>query len=189
MALLQEVEGLPTRRLMLETCVRLVHATPSRRRYRIDSATPVDWDRLSAELHNLIRSDHLEIRLNRSSRSVVFTLSDPEAIDLLVDAWQALYTAADRAGATPKEPEVIKVRVGVVRPSPFGWLRRLALPLNMASLGASLGLVFLAGLATLLGVLGLMLPLAPGAPLLLVAYLLLELAFTLRRPFVRTVAA
>jgi len=172
---------------MLESCVRLVHATPSRRRYRIDSATPIHWDRLSSELHGLIRSDHLQIRLNRSSRSVVFTLSDPEAIDLLVDAWQALYSAADRAGATAKEPEVIKIRVGVVRPSPFGWLRRLELPLNMASLVASLWLVVLAGLATLLGVLGLMLPLAPGAPLLLVAYLLLELAFTLRRPFVGTV--
>lgn len=174
---------------MLDTCVRLIHATPTRRRYRITSATPIDWQLLEAELAGLVRPDQLQVRLNRSCHSVVFSLGATAPARLLQDAWARLCSALERAGATPPEPEVLQVRVTVVRPSPLSWLRRLAAPWNIASLGISLSLLLLAMLVSLLGILGMMLPLAPGAPLLLLAYLLLEAAFALRRPFVRPVTA
>jgi uncharacterized protein YqgC (DUF456 family) len=41
---------------------------------------------------------------------------------------------------------------------------------------------------TLGGIVGLILPLAPGLPLLLIAFLLVETAFRLRRPFTAAAA-
>jgi len=173
---------------MLDRCVRLVHATASRRRYRIESATPVDWGRLDAELQRLRAREGLTIRCNRSCSSVVFSLSDPAMPQVLQEAWTALCEAVEVAGATPPEPEILRVRVQVVRPSPLAWIRQLSGPFNMASLGVSLALLLLSFLVALLGILGMMLPMAPGAPLLLLAFVLLEAAFALRRPFVRPVA-
>lgn len=174
---------------MLETCVRLIHATPRRRRYRIESASPIDWTRLEQELACLAGGDRLGVRLNRACRSVVFTLAPPAAPALLQDAWARLCVAVERAGATPPPPPVLQVRVHVVRPSPLRWIRALTAPLNLISLGLSLGLLMLALLLAVLGILGMMLPLAPGAPLLLLTFLLMEAALTLRRPFVRPQAA
>jgi uncharacterized protein YqgC (DUF456 family) len=51
------------------------------------------------------------------------------------------------------------------------------------------GLLSLAALLLLGGVVGLILPLAPGLPLLLLAFLLVETAFKLRRPFTTAAAA
>ena len=170
---------------MLESCVLLVHSTALRRRYRIDSATPIDWELLNRELLHLLPGNQLHIRINSSSRSVVFSLRNPEDNHYFLEAWQALTCAASRAGVTPREPEVIRVRVRVIRPPLLAWLRHLLLPLDIASFGAAICLVLLASLATVLGILGLLLPLAPGIPLLLLAYLLMEMAFALRRPFMR----
>lgn len=174
---------------MLDTCVRLIHATPRRRRYRIDSATPIDWRRLDGELAALAQGNRLKVRLNPSCRSVVFRLAEAAPPALLQQAWLLLCSAIERAGATPPPAEVLHVRVRVVRRSPLAWLRALAEPCNLASLGVSLVLLLLALLVSLLGLLGMLLPLAPGAPLLVLAYLLLEAAFALRRPFVNPVRA
>jgi uncharacterized membrane protein YbaN (DUF454 family) len=53
----------------------------------------------------------------------------------------------------------------------------------LASLALSLSFLVLAASLALVGMLGLMLPLAPGAPFLLLASLAVELAFLLRLPF------
>ena len=174
---------------MLDRCVRLIHATAGRRRYRIESATPIDWLCLEAELAHLRDSEALKIRLNRSCHSVVFQLNDGAAPHLLQEAWTRLCVAVERAGGTPLAPPVLYVRVKVVRPSPLEWIRRLAAPLNVASLCVALGLLLLALLLTVMGILGMLLPLTPGAPLLLLAWILLEAAFAMRRPFVGPVSA
>lgn len=168
---------------MLETCVRLIHATPLRRRYRIETSTPIDWPRLEQELTGLRGHAQLRVRLNPVCHAVVFTLSATADPTLLHAAWMTLCSAVERAGATPPEPCVQRVRVKVVGRSPRRWVRVLTAPLDLFSLGLSLGLLLLALLMTLLGLLGMMLPLAPGAPLLLLAYLLIEAALALRRPF------
>lgn len=174
---------------MLDRCVRLIHATPMRRRYRIESATAIDWQRLEEELSPLQKREPLSFRLNRSCQSAVFSVSDAAAQQLLEEAWATLCNAVELAGASPPEPAVLHVRVQVVRPSPVAWLRRLAAPLNIVSLSVALALLLLALLLALIGILGMMLPLAPGAPLLLLAYVLIETAFALRRPFVNPVTA
>jgi hypothetical protein len=61
--------------------------------------------------------------------------------------------------------------------------RWLLMPVNLASLGLSLSFLSLAAIMTLVGILGLMLPLAPGAPFLVLASLAVELALLLRLPF------
>ena len=56
-------------------------------------------------------------------------------------------------------------------------------PANLASFLAASGLLGLAAFLLLAGIVGLILPLAPGFPLLLLAFVLVETAFKLRRPF------
>jgi len=170
---------------MLDTCVRLIHATPRRRRYRIESSTPIDWSRLKQELAGLAADDQLRMRLNPTCRCVVFQLASGAAASRLQEAWMSLCNAVERAGARPLPPPVLHVRVKVVRHSPLHWIRVLVAPLDLISLALSLGLVMLSLLVALLGIVGMMLPLTPGAPLLLLTYLLIEAALTLRRPFVR----
>jgi len=93
-----------------------------------------------------------------------------------------LIAALARAGARPPAAEVVRIAVGPVQRSRAGW-RWLGGPVNLASLALSLSFLVLAASLALVGMLGLMLPLAPGAPFLLLASLAVELAFLLRLPF------
>lgn len=168
-------------------CAELVHATPDRWRYRLHSATPIDWEPLEAALREQLPSSRWSWRLNPRCHSLVLTLNPgvsrrPE--EDRTRGWQAVVAAMESAGATPPPPPVVHVAVRTVRLAPPRALTWLRAPLNWASLGLSLGLLGLAALLALVGVLGLLLPLLPGVPFLLVAFLLVELAFTLRRPFV-----
>jgi hypothetical protein len=94
----------------------------------------------------------------------------------------------ERSGATPPEPEVVQVRVQVMRDRPARLKRWLLSPANFISFLAASGLLSLAALFTLAGIVGLILPLAPGLPLLLIAFVLVESAFSLRRPFTTAAA-
>ena len=94
----------------------------------------------------------------------------------------------ERSGATPPEPEVVKVRVQVMRDRPTRLKRWLLSPANLLSFLAASGLLGLAALLTLAGIVGLILPLAPGLPLLLIAFVLVETAFSLRHPFTTAAA-
>jgi hypothetical protein len=171
-------------------CAELVHATLNRWRYRLHSARPIDWERLTATLNERLPSTHWSWRLNPRCHSLVLVLHPlaswlPE--EARVRGWQAVLAAMESAGATPLPPPVVRVAVRALpRRHPLAWLLT---PLNWASLGLSVGLLGLAALLALVGVLGLLLPLLPGAPFLLLAFLLAELAFRLRRPFVSSAFA
>jgi hypothetical protein len=168
-------------------CAELVHATRDRWRYRLHSASPIHWERLEAILREQLPSPRWSWRLNPRCHSLVLSLDPggswwPE--EARARGWQAVLAAMESAGATPLPPPVVRVAVRTVRQRPrlpHAWLRA---PLNWASLGLALGLLGLAALLALVGVLGLLLPLLPGVPFLLLAFLLVELAFGLRRPFV-----
>jgi hypothetical protein len=168
-------------------CAELVHATPDRWRYRLHSARPIDEERLKSALQERLPATHWSWRLNPRCQALVLSLR-PGALWLPEEArirgWQAVLAALESAGATPPPPPVVRVAVRTVQHPPrlpLGWLHA---PLNWATLGLSLGLLGLAALLALVGALGLLLPLLPGTPFLLLAFLLAELAFRLRRPFV-----
>lgn len=165
---------------MLSSCVVLVHALPGRWRYRLSSATPIDWDRLEQALHTTLPAPHWHWRLNRRCQSL---LLEGRQAQPQLQGWQVLVAALASCGATPPEPEVVRVNVHVVRDRPPLLGRLLQAPANLLSLLAASGLLGLALLLGLAGILGLMLPLTPGLPLLLLASLLLDTAFRLRRPF------
>jgi hypothetical protein len=173
-------------------CAELVHATGDRWRYRLHSLTPLDWERLEAALRAQLPSTRWSWRLNPRCHSLVISLAAgatwlPE--DASTRGWQAVLAAMESAGATPLPPPVVRVAVRTVRRRPRRPLTWLHAPLNWASLGLALGLLGLAALLAVVGALGLLLPLLPGVPFLLLAVLLAELAFRLRRPFVSSAHA
>lgn len=162
------------------SCVELVHELPGRWRYRLNSAAPLDWDRLEQELAAALPSSLWCWRLNRRGRSLLLECTDTS---LQSQGWQSVVAAMERSGATAPEPEVVQVRVQVVRDRPC-WLQRLLrAPVDLLSLLMATGLLSLASLLVLVGLIGVLLPLAPGWPLLLLAFLLVEAAIRLRRPF------
>lgn len=177
-------------------CAELIHATAGRWRYRLHSATPIDWVRLDAAMKELLPSTLWTWRLNSTCHSLVLALQ-PQAPCQGEEArrmgWQALVAAMERAGATSLPPPTLRVVVRAVsrhpHPHPHPLITWLRAPLNWATLGLSLALLGLAAVLAVLGALGLVLPLVPGAPFLLLAFLVAELAFRLRRPFVATAAA
>lgn len=165
---------------MLSSCVELVHALPGRWRYRLRSATPIDWDRLEQELRSALQTSCWHWRLNRRCQSLLLEARNGQS---QLQGWQILVAALAACGATAPEPEVVRINVQVVPDRPPLLGRVLQAPANLISLLAASGLLGLALLLGLAGILGLMLPLAPGLPLLLLASLLVETAFLLRRPF------
>jgi hypothetical protein len=173
-------------------CAELVHATRDRWRYRLHSASPIDWGRLEGALRDQLPATRWSWRLNPRCHSLVLSL-DGQASWLPEEArlrgWQAVLAAMASAGATPLPPPVVRVAVRTVRRRPQRLLAWLGTPLNWASLGLAIGLLGLAALLALVGALGLLLPLLPGVPFLLLAFLLAELAFRLRRPFVSSAHA
>ncbi len=165
---------------MVTSCVELVHELPGRWRYRLSSASPLDWERLEQELAAALPASRWRWRLNRRSSSLLLQASEPS---LQSQGWQSVVAAMERCGATAPDPEVVQVRVQVVRERPC-WLQRLLrAPIDLFSLLMATGLLSLAALLVLAGLLGVLLPLAPGWPLLLLAFLLVEAAIKLRRPF------
>jgi hypothetical protein len=173
-------------------CAELVHATSGRWRYRLHSASPIDWGQLEGALRDQLPATLWSWRLNPRCHSLVLSL-DGRASWLPEDArlrgWQAVLAAMESAGATPLPPPVVRVAVRTVRQPPRLPLTWLHAPLNWASLGLALGLLGLAALLAVVGAFGLLLPLLPGVPFLLLAFLLAELAFRLRRPFVSSAHA
>jgi hypothetical protein len=82
----------------------------------------------------------------------------------------------------------VRISLGKTNQAHRPW-RLLLWPINLASLGLSLSFLSLASFLSLLGIIGLMLPLAPGAQLLILASLSVELALLLRSPFLAQPAA
>jgi hypothetical protein len=178
-------------------CLQLVHQSRSRQRYRIRSATPIQWQTLELQLRQGLAGEPLSWRLNRGASSLVLEhrsphdgLSDgPDASALaLRHGVQVLVSSLAASGATPPLPAVIQIHTRR-RKQPRSLAGPIRTVLNALSGSASLLLILLAALLIVLGIVGLMLPLAPGAPLLLLAYGLVELALALRRPFVGAAAA
>jgi len=168
-------------------CAQLVHATRRRWRYRLHSATPLDWSRFDAALSARLSPSHWTWRRNPDCRSVILQLHPGApwgAEEANSRGWQAVLAALESAGATPPTPAVVRVRVRTLRHPPHSPPPWLLVPWNWASLGLALGLLGLAALLAVAGALGLVLPLVPGVPFLVLAFLLAELAFRLRRPFV-----
>jgi hypothetical protein len=162
---------------MSSSCAELVHALPGRWRYRLRSGAPIAWDRLERELQASLPEGHWNWRLNRRCSSLLLEARGSAQPQQL--GWQGVVAAMERSGATPPDPEVVKVRVQVMRDRPTRLKRWLLSPANLLSLAAVL---------TLGGIVGLILPLAPGLPLLLIAFVLVETAFRLRRPFTAAAA-
>ena len=167
---------------MLSSCTELVHALPGRWRYRLRSGTPIQWDRLEQELQQSLPADQWRWRLNRRTSSLLLeSLSDTDDNPnrSQQQGWQGLVAALERSGATTPTPKVVQVNVKVMRRR-RSWLQA---PANLISFLAASGLLSLAALLVLAGIVGLMLPLAPGIPLLLLAFVLVDTAFAIRRPF------
>jgi hypothetical protein len=171
---------------MSASCAELVHALPGRWRYRLRSGTPIAWDRLERELQASFPEGHWRWRLNRRCGSLLLEARGSTQLQQL--GWQSVVAAMERSGATPPEPEVVQVRVQVMRDRPARLKRWLLSPANFISFLAASGLLSLAALFTLAGIVGLILPLAPGLPLFLIAFVLVESAFSLRRPFTTAAA-
>ena len=172
--------------LQLDRCVQLLHATPLRRRYRLISTTPLEWRQLERHLNEHLPARGLGWRLNQAAGSIVITAPADGSSAPLQQALPIVIAALSRAGARPPAAEVVRISLGKARRSRRGvqsW-RWLLWPINLASLSLSLSFLSLAAIMTLVGIVGLMLPLAPGAPLLLLAGLTVELALLLRMPFV-----
>jgi len=176
-------------------CLEMVHQTPMRLRYRIRSTTPLPWPELTRLLQPMLDGLPLRWRLNPVSASVVLTYQTPDdglqdgsdtATAALRQGQQALLAALSDLGVQSPAAPVLRIRVRSVPHAPV-WLTPLAWLCNGLTLGLSLVLISLAALLLLLGVAGLMLPLSPGRALLLLANVLLELALSLRRPFVAPV--
>jgi hypothetical protein len=167
---------------MVSSCAELVHALPHRWRYRLRSTTPIQWDLLEQNLKAAFPTSQWRWRLNRRCSTLLLEAITPEP-QQQQQGWQSLVAALERSGATAPEPDVVQVKVQVVRDQPARLWRWLMAPANLISFLAASGLLSLAALLLLGGILGLILPLAPGLPLLLLAFLLVETAFKLRRPF------
>jgi hypothetical protein len=177
--------------LQLERCAQLVHATPLRRRYRLSSTTPLDWSLLERHLQEHLPSRGLGWRLNPAAHSIVMSRAADDSSAPLAQALPILIASLARAGARPPAAEVVRISLGKAKQTykvrgPWRWL---LVPVNLASLVLSLSFLSLAAIMSLVGVLGLMLPLAPGAPLLVLASLAVELALLLRLPFLAQPAA
>lgn len=171
---------------MHSSCAELVHALPGRWRYRLHSGSPIHWDRLEQELHQALPQPQWRWRLNRHTGSLLLEATSqgnntPNAAQQ--QGWQSLVAALERSGATPPNPEVVHVKVTVVQQRHHWLMTWLKAPANLLSGLAASGLLSLAALLVLAGIVGLMLPLAPGLPLLLLAFVLVDTAFALRRPF------
>ena len=171
---------------MSSSCAELVHALPGRWRYRLRSGAPMAWDRLERELQASLPAGQWHWRLNRRCSSLL--LEARGSTEQQQQVWQAVVAAMERRGATPPEPEVVQVRVQVMRDRPSRLRHWLLAPANLLSFLAASGLLSLAAVLTLGGIVGLILPLAPGLPLLLIAFVLVETAFRLRRPFTAAAA-
>ena len=167
---------------MVSSCAELVHALPNRWRYRLRSTTPIQWSRVEQELQAALPSSQWRWRLNRHCSTLLLEAKSSEPKQQQ-QGWQSLVAALERSGATPPQPDVVQVRVEVVRDRPSRLWRCVLAPANLISFLAASGLLGLAALLLLGGIVGLILPLAPGLPLLLLAFVLVETAFKLRRPF------
>jgi hypothetical protein len=167
---------------MVSSCAELVHALPNRWRYRLRSTTPIHWDQLEQNLKTAFPSGQWRWRLNRRCSTLLLEAITTEPKQQQ-QGWQTLVAALERSGATPPEPDVVQVKVKVVRDQPSRLWRCLLAPANLISFLAASGLLGLAAVLLLGGIVGLILPLAPGLPLLLLAFVLVETAFKLRRPF------
>ena len=168
--------------LQLDRCAQLVHATPLRRRYRLSSTRSLDWPQLERHLGEHLPGRGFTWRLNRAASSIVIGARADGSSAPLGQGLAILIAALARAGARPPAAAVVRIAVGPVQRSRARW-RWLGGPVNLVSLVLSLSFLVLAASMTLLGMVGLMLPLAPGAPFLLLASLAVELAFLLRLPF------
>ena len=178
----------PPAALQLERCAQLVHSTPLRKRYRLTSTTTIVWPLLEKHLKEHLPGRGLHWRLNPSAHSVVIC-SQPDGSSAPLDQGLPILIAAlARAGARPPAAEVVRISLGKTSQTLRLW-RLLLWPVNLASLGLSLSFLSLAACLSLLGIVGLMLALAPGAQLLILASLMVELALLLRSPFLARPAA
>mgnify|MGYP006268628365 FL=1 len=168
------------------TCLELIHQNQRRRRYRIRTIEPLNWQQFSGELTQQFRHSPVHWRLNQAARCLIIWIDQDGHERELREGLLGIARALERCGAAPAPCAVIRIkthRIRSVSRSPVN------VALNLASGGASFILVVIASLLLLIGMVGMMLPLAPGAPLLLIAALLIELAISMRRPFVATPAA
>ena len=180
--------AVPPASLQLERCVQLLHATPLRKRYRLISTTTIVWLLLEKHLMEHLPGRGLGWRLNRSAQSIVICSQQDGSSAPLHQALPILIAALARAGARPPAAEVVRISLGKTNQAHRPW-RLLLWPINLASLGLSLSFLSLASFLSLLGIIGLMLPLAPGVQLLILASLSVELALLLRSPFLAQPAA
>lgn len=176
-------------------CLKLVHQAAHRRRYQIRSSTAVAWPLLERHLAEHLPGLHLEWRVNRRASSVTLKhrphhgglVDGPRTAEAeLKQGLQVLTNALGVSGATPPAAEVIHIQTRRQRTQTTNLGGTV---LNLLSGSVSILLVIVACALFVFGVIGLMLPLAPGAPLLLLGYGVMELAFALRRPFVEATPA
>lgn len=179
-------------------CLNLVHSSAQRHRYRIISATTINWAQVERHLNDHLPPSAVRARVNPHASSVVLAVARPldhelepadAASTTLRQGWQVLVAALDAGGATPPPPPLIRIKTTTQRHRPSAVRHVAAAVFNGASALTSVMLLLLAALMLVLGLVGLLLPLAPGAPLLLLAYLMVELALLLRRPFVAPMPA
>jgi hypothetical protein len=172
----------------LSACLSLRHQIGSRQRYQIRSANPLNWRALDQSLANNLTGNSWQWRINPQAASVVINYfpipgqGAASAATVRQVAQQALVASLKALGAQPPAPEVVVIRLR--SPLLIRLENLIHLATNLSSAALSLALVLLCLPLLLAGILGLALPLAPGIPLLLLVFLLVEAAIWLRRPFV-----
>lgn len=166
-------------------CLSLRHRSRGRRRYSLQLDQPIDWSALADCLRVRLTGSPFRFRLNPIARSVVITGISSNDDQSWQPAALALVAALEEIGATPPSPEVITIPLRQRRHHHWRWLVALMGGLaNLMTVSLSLLLTLTAFSLILVGLPGLLLPLSPGALLLLLAAWLIELAFLLRRPFI-----
>ncbi|QBE68288.1 hypothetical protein SynWH8101_0694 [Synechococcus sp. WH 8101] len=173
-------------------CLRLRHRGRGRRRYSLRFEEPIDWSALADTLRVRLTGTPFRFRLNPLAQSVVISGISASNDQDWQPAAVALVAALEEIGAAAPAPEVITIPLRNIatplrqRPERrWRWLVALLGGLtNLMTVSLSLLLTLTAFSLILIGVPGLLLPLSPGALLLLLAAWLIELAFLLRRPFI-----
>ena len=82
-------------------CAELVHATQGRWRYRLHSATPIDWARLEAALAEHLSPSLWTWRLNATCHSLVLMLQPSAPLpneQARRMGWQSIVLAMELAG-------------------------------------------------------------------------------------------
>lgn len=166
----------------------LVHQTSQRWRFKLTGPLAVPWDILLDHLHQFFPLHSWSVRINPSASSLV--IQSLNCMPSLPSRSSYVYQGVS------KQLHQLGFDVSVLPLSPVVVIHDrntfsfslgsnvLNTLFNGISICLSLSLLFLSGIVFIFSFFGLFLPLSPGIWLMILATSLLEMAISVRRPFV-----